>query len=68
MDEVRPCFFPTDEALLTWWEATCMGRFSAARVLENGEENERVLRKYGWKRNEPVATNSIHIDVVIRKP
>ena len=45
-----------------------MGRFSAARVLENGEENERVLRKYGWKRNEPVATNSIHIDVVVRKP
>ena len=68
VEEARQYFFPTDEALLNWWEATCVGHFSAARVLEDREENEKLLRKYGWKKNEPVSTNGIHIDVVAKKP
>ena len=67
-EEVRQCFFPNDEALLTWWEASCPGYFDASRAIENRDENERVLRKYGWKLNEPVPTNSVYIDVVVKKP
>ena len=67
-EEVRQCFFPTDEALLTWWETSCLGFFDAAQAIEKRDENERLLRKYGWKRNEPVPTNSVYIDVVVKKP
>ena len=69
VEEERNFFLSNSEALLTWWEATSVGYFNAASVMKDGEgAHERLLSKYGWKKDEPVPATAIMVDVVARKP
>ncbi|XP_065844940.1 carboxy-S-adenosyl-L-methionine synthase-like [Oscarella lobularis] len=68
-EEERAYFVPNCEALLTWWESTSLGCFNAAPVIEDTEgDYEKLLKKHRWKKDEPIPTSAIHVDVVARKP
>ena len=48
VEEKRKYLLPNYEAWLAWWEATSLGCFSTARVIEDKEgDYERLLKKYG---------------------
>ena len=69
VEEERGFLLPNYEAFLTWWEATCLGCFSAAHVIEDRVgDYERLLKKYGWKKDEPINPSAILIEVIARKP
>ncbi|XP_065844133.1 demethylmenaquinone methyltransferase-like [Oscarella lobularis] len=55
--------FPDERAFLEWWEATCVGHFSAAQMAP-----EALMTKYDLKRNEPIPIHARHVDVVAKKP
>ena len=55
--------YPNERAVLDWWEATCVGHFSAARPT-----SESLMKKYDLKRNEPIPVRARLVHVVARKP
>ena len=58
---------PNYEAWLTWWEATSLGCFSAARVIEDKEGDYETPKEIGWKKDESIPSNAIHVDVIAIK-
>eukprot|EP00118_Oscarella_pearsei_P002719 m.11374 g.11374 ORF g.11374 m.11374 type:complete len:268 (+) comp23229_c0_seq1:53-856(+) len=58
--------FPSAEAVLKWWEATCVGRFKADAV--DREEYQRLLARHGHDWDKPVPIRVLLVDVVARKP